>query len=136
MQELRGKRIAQLVSDLKEEGMQVSASDELMLRAYVRGTIDGRDLLAHVTQFSDLPAYQDWLLNRVNEFSLERTSHVSVAQLIREVQKGLRRRGKTSRAKVAIEPAAYKVVLPLPFLLNFRARVSSTSESLSFLRLQ
>jgi hypothetical protein len=106
MQELRGKRIAQLVSDLKEEGMQVSASDELMLRAYVRGTIDGRDLLAHVTQFSDLPAYQDWLLNRVNEFSLERTSHVSVAQLIREVQKGLRRRGKTSRAKVAIEPAA------------------------------
>ncbi|MBB6132660.1 hypothetical protein HD842_000771 [Massilia aurea] len=96
MLELRGKQIAQLISDLEEDCIKISASDELMLRGYVRGTIGGRDLLAHVTQFSNLTAYQDWLLDQINEFSLERVSNVSVEPVIHEVYNGLRRRGKTS----------------------------------------
>lgn len=100
MKELRGKRVARMINGLEEGGVVVSASDEAMLRAYVRGTISGRDLLAQVAQFSDLSSYQDWLRGRVDESRQADAIEVSVEQLVREVESGLRRKSAQNQVRV------------------------------------
>lgn len=120
MKELRGKRVAQMINDLEDEGIAVSASDEAMLRAYVRGTISGPDLLTHATQFDDLSSYQDWLHSRLSDASQANASEVSVEQLVREVEIGLRRGSERRHAEGGNTPVVYQAVTALlrPFRLG------------------
>jgi len=113
MQSLRGKRVAQTINSLEEEGIVVSESDEAMLRAYVRGTISGQDLLAHVAQFSDLSSYQDWLHGRLGESRLANATEVSVEQLVRELEIRFRRRNQAPQLEVDNARAGYGAVIAL-----------------------
>lgn len=128
MYALRGKRVAQMISRLEEDEIILSASDEAMLCAYVRGTICGRDLLMHATQFTDFSSYQDWLLNCLNESSQANVSEVSVEQLVRELEIGFRRGSERNRTEVKSPQLEYQAAIELlvPFRLGARRCMIST----------
>jgi len=74
------------------EGIRIDRHDLTMIDAYVRGEVSGRDLLAHVCQFTTLTSYQEWLTMRVDRHASGLNTSVSVEQIVAEVEAGIRRK--------------------------------------------
>lgn len=133
MWKLRGKRIADLINELEAEGVSIDTEDEVMLGAYVRGDVCDTDLIAHVCQFQDLSAYQEWLhLSRVAGFRTGRSS-ASVEQVVREVADQLRRKYFVVESKSSPKSAPYvdaRGVLEV-FRLNANVEIDRTPAGLA-----
>jgi hypothetical protein len=85
-----GQRVAQMLHVLSLEGITVDDGDISMLCSYMKGTVSGRDLLAHVYQFATLSSYQDWLntTSRIHGGN----SSPTVEQIVAEVERFIRRK--------------------------------------------
>ena len=89
---LCGQRAAKMLDVLIFEGVAVDDGDVSMLCSYIRGSISGQDLLAHVHQFATLSSYQDWLSTTSTMHSDNSNSVPSVEQVIAEFEQFIRRK--------------------------------------------
>jgi hypothetical protein len=85
-----GQRVAQMLHVLSLEGITVDDGDISMLCSYMKGTVSGRDLLAHVYQFATLSSYQDWLSTTSRMHG--GNSSPTVEQIVAEVERFIRRK--------------------------------------------
>ena len=125
MQKLRGKRVAQMMNELEAEGVVISEADQAMLRAYVKGSVSGADLLAHAVQFCDLSSYQSWLCGNFGGSYPAMSSEVSIEQLVTEMASSLRHRSVETSTRPVQAHWAHRTAAELLKPFGLGARMSS-----------
>ncbi|MGF6183763.1 hypothetical protein ABIB42_004821 [Massilia sp. UYP32] len=89
---MRGRQVAHMLNGVTAEGIRIDHCDMTMINAYARGEVSGRDLLAHVCQFTTLTSYQEWLKTGFDRHGSSRKTSVSVEQNVAEVAAYIRRK--------------------------------------------
>lgn len=89
---MRGRRVAHMLNAVIAEGIGIEHYDMTMINAYARGEVAGRDLLAHVCQFTTLTSYQEWLTTSFDKQGSGLNTTVSVEQIVAEVEAYIRRK--------------------------------------------
>lgn len=81
-----------MLNTVVAEGIRIEHYDMTMINAYARGEVSGRDLLAHVCQFTTLTLYQEWLTMSFDKHGSGLNTSVSVEQIVAEVEAYIRRK--------------------------------------------
>lgn len=95
---LRGQRIAHMLAKLDSQGIAIEQLDMIMLDAYVKRKVSGKDLLAHVCHFGTLSSYQDWLVASFNRQVGDLNKPASVEQIVAQVDAYIRNKNAAAIA--------------------------------------
>ena len=91
-QSLRGSHAQKMIDNLLADGVQINHEDQVMLYAYIRGTVSALDLLAHARQFPTADAYHEWLNENSDLLVDIKSLAFSVKQVLKEFQNSIRRK--------------------------------------------